>query len=175
MIEIARAIYPIENKDMLAWAKIDYDEVYVQQVLTQDKLAMKYGYQSAMELKQVTFAKAVASLDQKFGKDIASWQWGRMHQALFDNKVASKVPGFAHFYNRKVPVGGSRHSISCMRWNVLFDPFEFKQGPSLRMLVDMSLPGSEISIPMGASENPFTDRFDNLLQQWVDGGFTAEC
>ena len=53
---------------------------------------------------------------------------GRMHQALFDNKVASKVPGFAHFYNRKVPVGGSRHSISCMRWNVLFDPFEFKQG-----------------------------------------------
>ena len=73
LIEIARAIYPIENKDMPAQAKIDYDEVYVQQVLTQDKLAMKYGYQSTMELKQVTFAK----------------QW----QVLIRNSVKTLLPG----------------------------------------------------------------------------------
>ncbi|MDA9832431.1 hypothetical protein N9C31_02250 [Gammaproteobacteria bacterium] len=24
---------------------------------------------------------------------------------------------------------------------------------------------------MGASENPFTDRYDNLLQQWADGQY----
>lgn len=170
LIELSQAIYNVENEGLPSWAKIDFDKHFVIQVLKQDRVK-PYGFESAQEMKSLTFARAVTRLKETLGPDVENWHWGRMHQALFVNNIANKIPGLKQIYNRKIPMPGSRETINCMRWNVLFTPFEFKQGPSLRMLVDMAEGDALIAAPMGASENPFTDRFDNMLKQWVDGQY----
>ena len=170
LIELSKAIYPIENEGMPLWAKIDFDKQFVIQTLKKGRV-QAYGFQSAEQMKLKTFEQALGQLQQKLGHDVSSWRWERMHQALFINNVANKIPGLKHIYHRTMPMPGSRETINCMSWNISFTPFEFKQGPSLRMLVDMTQGGAKISIPMGASENPFTDRYDNLLQQWADGQY----
>jgi penicillin amidase len=170
LVELSRAIYNVENQDMPLWAKIDFDKQFVIQILKKNQVKA-YGFKSSEEMKLKTFEKALGRLKEKLGDDVSTWQWNRLHQALFVNNIANKIPGVKSIYNRTIPMPGSRETINCMRWNVLFAPFQFKQGPSLRMLVDMSKGDSLVSIPMGASENPFTDRYDNLLQQWVDGDY----
>ena len=155
---------------MPLWAKIDFDKQFVIQALKKNQVK-PYGFQTAEEMKLKTFERALTRLKEKLGEDISKWQWSQLHQALFVNNIANKIPGIRSIYNRTVPMPGSRETINCMRWNVLFTPFQFKQGPSLRMLVDLAQNDSLISIPMGASENPFTDRYDNLLKQWVDGDY----
>ncbi len=119
------------------------------------------------------FEKAVEVSEERFGKQIEKWRWGRVHTVLFDHpfgQASGIMRGLLSL--GPYPLAGSRETINNGYYSYFNEPFSVKGGPSLRHLVDMAdVEGARMVITTGQSERRLSPHHQDQVSLWVGGEY----
>ena len=118
-----------------------------------------------------SLAAALAELRHAYGGDMATWQWGRAHVAIFANPVFGQIPVLRDWAGASISTAGAYDTVdrgpSLIRNDA--DPFEQVFGAGLRMITDLAAPAqSRMMIAPGQSGNPLSRHFADLVRRWRD-------
>jgi penicillin amidase len=109
---------------------------------------------------------AVNELENRYGTDPANWAWGKVHQMTFKHPLGSKL---AFLNLNPVPTAGDGRTINAGMWDHE-NPFDFKSGGVIRMVVDFSaLENSTIINPPGQSGHYKSPHYDDQAAPWAAG------
>ena len=113
-----------------------------------------------------SLAAAVDELEDRYGTDPANWAWGKVHQMTFKHPLGSKL---AFLNLDPVPTVGDGQTINAGMWDHE-NPFDFKSGGVIRMVVDFSaLENSTIINPPGQSGHYKSPHYDDQAAPWAEG------
>jgi penicillin G amidase len=116
-------------------------------------------------------ATALAELRSAYGDDMARWQWGQAHIAVFRNPVLSRIPILRDWFGVSIATPGAYDTVN-RGPSVVRDeqrPFEQVFGAGLRIITDLASPAdSRMIITPGQSGNPLSPHFADLVQRWRD-------
>jgi penicillin amidase len=121
----------------------------------------------------VALARALDELQQRFGADVAAWQWGQAHQMRSEHRPFSRVKLLAKFFELRVPVGGDSHTVNASRVGLKPDAttgelYLDEHGPSLRALYDVAnLAESRVVHSTGQSGIVFSPLYRSFVQPWA--------
>ncbi|MFP4477241.1 MAG: penicillin acylase family protein [Desulfatibacillaceae bacterium] len=109
---------------------------------------------------------AMADMEKRFGQDRADWEWGKVHEMTFRHPLGSKL-GFLNL--DPIPTQGDAVTINAGMWDHL-DPFAFKSGGVIRMVVDFANPAnSTIISPPGQSGQYKSPHYADQAKPWARG------
>jgi penicillin amidase len=132
------------------------------------------GTQSCAKRLAQSLAAALAELRRTYGDDMAQWQWGRAHVAVFPNPVLSRIPLLRAWFGVSISTPGAYDTVNRGPSNIRDEthPFEQVFGAGLRIVTDLAAPqNSRMIITPGQSGNPLSPHFADLLQRWRDFGW----
>jgi penicillin amidase len=115
---------------------------------------------------------AIAEVESRLGPDVAQWQWGRLHTAVFEHPLASRVDENAR---RRLtvgtwPLGGS--SFTPMAASYRAADYQLTSGASFRMVVDVGDWDRSVVINTpGQSGNPSSPHYRDLAPMWAEGRY----
>ncbi len=117
---------------------------------------------------------ALAELRSAYGDDMANWQWGWAHVAVFPNPVFSRIPVLRDWFDPSIATPGGYDTLnrgpSIVRGEVR--PFEQVFGAGLRIITDLASPAyAHMIVTPGQSGNPLSGHFADLLRPWRDFGW----
>ncbi len=125
---------------------------------------------------RVALAKTVTSLEADMGKDIAGWEWGKVHQMTLKHPMAS-VKILDKLFNLSSgpwPVGGSHHTVSPYS-HPLGNPAGINHGASHRHIFDAgSWDRSLTIIPTGVSGIPASEFYCNQTELYVKNQYRID-
>jgi penicillin amidase len=119
------------------------------------------------------FTRALDELQQSQGSDVASWQWGRAHQARAEHRPFSKVKALARAFELRAPVGGDTYTVNVSRVGLRPDAttgelYLAEHGPSLRALYDLGDPArSRFMQSSGQSGIVFSPLYRSFVERWA--------
>ena len=160
--------------DDLYWA---YMELINQPVIPLENIAREgrswwFGRPDghAMELSQ-TLEEAVDRLRERFGPDMATWTWGRMHTLVMKHPLGL-LPVLAPFFNiGPFETPGDSTTVN----NGQFfhaHPWTHEAGPSYRQICDLSdWDASRFINYTGQSGNPRSIHYRDLTRTWLRGDY----
>ncbi len=117
---------------------------------------------SATTAMRTAFTKAVSQLSAQLGGNPVDWTWGRIHTRQIPSLTGAPALGYG-----PAPAGGDPWTV-----NAADGGLNSSFGPSWRMIVDWTAPGSATAqaiYPGGQSENPASPWYQNLVRDWWDG------
>jgi penicillin amidase len=121
-----------------------------------------------------SFEEGVAELDEIFGSDISTWNWGDMHVSIFRNETLgySGVPPIEALFNRgPFRTSGGSGIVNATAWNSL-EGYEVTNVPSMRMIVDFSNLNNSLTVhTTGQSGHAYHPHYDDMSQMWADVGY----
>jgi len=113
---------------------------------------------------------AVNDLEEKFGMNIADWQWKNLHSVTFTHpfslasSLVGKVLNIGPF-----PISGDGTTIFNTEYSFT-EPYENKLGPAMRYLYDFSNPDEvKFILPTGQSGYFLSNHYDDMTQMWLKG------
>jgi penicillin amidase len=119
------------------------------------------------------FLSAVESLRTKFGDDVNTWNWGKVHSLEHGHALQSVSALRPYFNAGPFEVGSSVEVINNMGFRMDGDndyPVTF--GPSTRRIVDFSnIDNSRSILPTGNSGNVFSQHYKDQAEMFVNGEF----
>jgi len=118
--------------------------------------------------------RALTRLSTAFGDDVARWQWGDMHKALFHNPILGTVPFLRFFAEPEIPTPGDDSTVNRGTYAGagLDNPFIHRHGAGLRAVYDMSdLDGSLFMIAPGQAGNLLSSSYRDFTTPWRDGQY----
>lgn len=119
-----------------------------------------------------SFADALTELENKFGKNISSWQWGKLHTVTFKHFFHGQMS----IIDKLVDVGpyeinGDGTTIFNTEYSFT-NPFDTKLGPSMRYIYDFSNPEIiEIAMPVGQSGYFLSEHYDDVTENYLNGKY----
>jgi penicillin amidase len=138
-----------------------------------DDLRTAAPARTCREVAQLAFQRSVRTLRDRAGADVAHWQWGRFHQAVFEHPVFSHVPGLRWFGERRIAIPGGSETINAAAssWNDT-DGFPVTHAALTRRLEDLQHPErSLLAFATGVSGNPLSRYYDDQLGPWARGEY----
>lgn len=122
------------------------------------------------QLLQKALTAGVHWLENHLGKDQSQWQWGRMHQLLFEHPIGQKKPFDKVFNIGPIPLGGDTDTVHQTA-------FFHERGyggqlvcPSYRQIVDMSDLSASLNIMApGNSGQVASAHYNDQTEQWRHG------
>jgi len=114
---------------------------------------------------------ALSELRSAYGDDMATWQWGNAHIAVFANPVLSHIPILGDWFGVSISTPGAYDTLNRGPSTIRDDqrPFEQVFGAGLRIITDLAAPAdARMIITPGQSGNPLSPDYTNLLQPWRD-------
>lgn len=121
-----------------------------------------------------SFTEGVEELNDIFGSDVSTWNWGDMHVSNFENETlgGSGVPPIEALFNRgpfRTSGGGS--IVNATSWNAI-NGYEVTNVPSMRMIVDFSNFNNSLTVhTTGQSGHAYHPHYDDMSQLWADVGY----
>lgn len=115
------------------------------------------------------FVKAYHLGTEQFGTDMATWEWGEMHTALFRNQtLGSSGIGLIEAIFNRGPVAVSGEGPTINSTESTFDkPFSVQSIPSQRQIIDLSdLANSRMVHTTGQSGHPYHKHYDDFIDAW---------
>ena len=115
---------------------------------------------------------AVEELKSRLGPDVASWTWGRLHQAEFRPAIGVLAdPGLAQRMNvGPLPVPGSASTPHASSWNAR--TFRQTGGASVRIVLDVGAWDNSVAINTpGQSADPDSAHYRDLFPLWAAGSY----
>jgi penicillin amidase len=96
--------------------------------------------ENCLDASNAALDQALEKLSAQFGNNPKNWVWGRAHIAISEHRPFSKVPFLSGIFNLTQPFPGDSFTINVGKLELLSsdNPFETKQGPSLRAIYDLS-------------------------------------
>jgi penicillin amidase len=122
--------------------------------------------QARDELLLTTLQAAVDDLMKLLGPPQSLWQWGRLHQALFEHPLA-RVDGGAKTWNvGPISKQGDDETLGRSTWNL--GDFRLKSGASARFVTDVGDWGNcwATNTP-GQSGDPRSPHYRDLFTDWA--------
>jgi penicillin amidase len=133
------------------------------------------------------FARAMEDarweLTSKLGKDIKTWEWGRLHQLTLKNQtLGTEGPGFVQHMLNRGPwnLGGGEATVNATGWNAA-GGYEVVWVPSMRMVVNLgALDKSRWINLTGSSGHAYSPNYSDQTDLWAKGdlldwSFTKEA
>jgi penicillin amidase len=123
--------------------------------------------ESCEQVSARALERAIHTLTERHGSNMAGWRWGDDHRAVFDNPVLSHLPVVGSLTGASIATDGDDFTIN--RGTYLPDSFRHIHGAGLRVVYDLAdLGNSRFIIATGQSGNPLSRHYDNLLSAWRD-------
>ncbi len=111
-------------------------------------------------------------LTAKLGKDIDSWNWGRLHRLFLDNQtLGTEGPGFVKYALNRGPwkLSGGEAAVNAAGWNAA-GGYGVIWVPSMRMVVNLGdLDKSRWINLTGASGHAYSAHYTDQTDKWADG------
>ncbi len=111
---------------------------------------------------------AVTDLQSRFGSDVAAWEWGKAHQAVFAHPILGRLPLLGPLATARIesPGDGSTVDQAGLPWEGL----DAVHGPSFRGVYELAdLDRSLFVVAPGQSGNLLSTHARDFLQRWRDG------
>lgn len=124
----------------------------------------------------VSWDRAFADLQRRYGDDPKRWRWGQAHAARSEHKPFSRVPSLAGFFNVRVPTGGDTYTVNVGRHNLRDEsaPFESVHAASLRAIYDLAdLPSSRFISSTGQSGSVLSSHYRDWTERWARGEYVT--
>jgi len=118
--------------------------------------------------------RAIQGIGRRYGGDMSTWRWGKVHPASFSHPIWSRLPVIGGWLSVAIPDDGSFDTIdnATMFAGSETQPFTAVHGTSMRMIVDMADPaGARFMVAPGQSGNLLSSHYSDLLQVWRDVGY----
>lgn len=128
-----------------------------------------------------SLSDALTYLEKNYGKELSSWQWGRIHKVTFKHPFSGSFNLLDRFinigpfeiggdgttiFNTEYPFAKSIEEFSAFR----HDEFENVLGPSMRFIFDFAKPDEfYLILTTGQSGNLFSDHYYDMSQKWLEG------
>jgi penicillin amidase len=118
-----------------------------------------------------SLAAALGELEQRLGPDMSAWQWGRLHQAVFEHPLAARVDARARqrLTVDAGPIGGSSFTPMAAAYGA---NYRLTSGASFRMVADVGNWDASMAINTpGQSGDPASRHYRDLAPMWADGRY----
>jgi penicillin amidase len=129
-----------------------------------------FQHRPRREVLRAAFRQSLDELTQRFGPDMTTWQWGRLHR-IVQRHFLSGVGDLGQLLDRGgIPVKGDGYTVC----NTGFDPDGLATvGAGYRMVADLADPEARLyAVDAGAeSGHPGSPHYDDQLATWLDGGY----
>jgi penicillin amidase len=115
----------------------------------------------------------VKALENQFGKDIDTWNWGRVHVIEHKHPLGS-VDILKSFFNvGPFPINGASEVINNLAYKRdSTGIYQVTNGPSTRRIIDFNdLENSWSILPTGQSGNPFSEHYEDQANMYNKGTF----
>ncbi|MFE7465162.1 penicillin acylase family protein [Streptomyces sp. NPDC057499] len=130
----------------------------------------------ATETRDQLFARAMKDarweLTAKLGKDITTWNWGRLHQLTLKNQtLGTEGPDLLQRALNRGPwnLGGGEAAVNASGWNAA-GGYEVVWVPSMRMVVNVGDWDKSRWINLtGASGHAFSAHYTDQTDKWANG------
>ncbi|WP_077800016.1 penicillin acylase family protein [Streptomyces sp. JHA26] len=111
-------------------------------------------------------------LTAKLGKDIDSWNWGRLHRLFLKNQtLGTEGPGFVKYVLNRGPwkLSGGEAAVNASGWNAA-GGYGVVWVPSMRMVVNLGdLDKSRWINLTGASGHAYSAHYTDQTDKWAEG------
>jgi penicillin amidase len=117
-------------------------------------------------------ARAVQTLTTRFGPDMETWRWGRMHYAPFRHPLFARVPLLRDLVGFRVATDGDYYTVNrgASRLGDGREPFAHVHGAGYRAIYDLAdLSRSRFIVTPGQSGHPLSRHWGDLVGDWADG------
>lgn len=115
---------------------------------------------------------AKAELDERLGPDIATWSWGRLHQARFEPAIAPLANPQLQAQMRIGPLAAPGSSSTPRAQSYRNSDFTVTSGASVRMVLDVGAWDNSVFINTpGQSADPYSRHYRDLFPIWAEGGY----
>ncbi len=122
-------------------------------------------------LKQA-ITEGVLEMQQRFGKDTATWRWGAMHTLTLTNQTfgTSGIKPIEMLFNRgPIEVSGSGSVVNSTGWR-LDKGYEVDWLPSMRQVLDLSNWDASTWVHLtGQSGHAYSAHYVDQVEAWVAG------
>ena len=115
----------------------------------------------------------VRALENQFGKDIDTWNWGRVHVIEHQHPLGS-VDLLKDFFNvGPFPINGASEVINNLAYKRdSTGMYQVRNGPSTRRIIDFNdVENSWSILPTGQSGNPFSKHYQDQASMYNKGTF----
>ncbi len=135
------------------------------------------------EVIRKSLSEALTDLEQRFGKELKEWQWGKLHHAVFKHAFS----GFSSIIDNVInigpfEIGGDGTTIFNTEYpfyesiekfpRFSHSEFENDLGPSMRYIYDFSRPDEFYMIlTTGESGNIMSDHYSDMSEMWLRGKY----
>ncbi|MEU0336509.1 penicillin acylase family protein [Streptomyces sp. NPDC006193] len=136
----------------------------------------KSGTRPAAHNRDQLFARAMIDarweLTAKLGKDIDSWNWGRLHRLFLKNQtLGTEGPEVVRYILNRGPwkISGGEATVNASGWNAA-GGYNVVWVPSMRMVVNLAdLDKSKWINLTGASGHAFSAHYTDQTGKWAKG------
>ncbi len=162
-----RTIMQLMNEPNSSW----FDDPLTPQVEDRDQVIRK------------SLSEALTELEDKYGKDITNWQWGKMHYVIFKHlfsgksSIVDKIVGIGPFaiggdgttiFNTEYPFTINENNIPFLHHG----EFQNTLGPAVRYIYNFADPNVfYLILPTGQSGNFFSRHYKDMTRMWLSGKY----
>ena len=131
--------------------------------------AIPNGPHNWQEALQAAFHATIGELQERFGPDILTWQYGRIHRMTYNHPLGS-LKVLKRFFNRgPYPIGGDNDTVN-MGASLPNNPEVVTTVPSFRQIVDLAHFELSLSVHSpGQSGQPGSQHYDDFIRLWRNG------
>ncbi len=126
------------------------------------------------EILTASLADALIELRKLRGADMDSWQWGSIHENVYEHLPFSDVKGLSLLFERRSASGGSEDTVSAAAAEYReAEGYRGTHGVSFRQVMQLSGARSThvFMNTAGQSGNPFSGRYSNLVKPFEAGQY----
>jgi penicillin amidase len=132
--------------------------------------------QTCAEQSSAALARALDRLQDKYGADIAKWQWGVAHAAKSSHQPFDTVAELAPYFDVAAPTGGDPFTVNVGNYwlNDAKTPFANRHAASMRTVYDLAdLEKSQFIYQTGQSGLVFSSRYRDMRSEWAGVEYRA--
>ena len=139
--------------------------------------------ETSEEILRKSLSDALTYLEENFGKDLTTWQWGNMHKVTFKHAFSGNFSLLDKYinigpyelggdgttmFNTEYPFAESIEEFSMFRHN----EFDNVLGPSMRFIFDFAYPDEfYLILTTGQSGNVMSDNYRDQTPLWLNGKY----
>lgn len=121
---------------------------------------------------RIAWQQTLGHLRATFGKDPASWQWGKAHTLTHNHPLGVKKPLNLLFNVGPFAAPGTHEVPNNLSAKIGPAPWPVTYGPSTRRLIDFADAGQALtSNPVGQSGVPFDRHYSDQAEGYIEGQY----
>jgi penicillin amidase len=170
--EMGTTLYQQFNETHLM-KRVIADQLFRKESIWWDDINTQAKVETRKDILSKSLITTVKALENQFGKDIYTWNWGRVHIIEHQHPLGS-VDLLKGFFNvGPFSINGASEVINNLAYKRdSTGMYQVRNGPSTRRIIDFNdLENSWSILPTGQSGNPFSEHYRDQASMYNQGTF----